>query len=75
MTEQERQGGWTTIPSIKIFIMRLEKLIRLCDKGRRVYEKILDDTTECCICAELCACGWNDWRVHFAATGVLHHHR
>ena len=24
-----------------------------------MYEKILDDTTECCICAELCACGWN----------------
>ena len=39
------------------------------------YEKILDDTTECCICAELCACGWNDWRGHFAATGVLYHHR
>ena len=67
--------GWTDIPSIKIFIMRLEKLIRLCDKRRRVYEKILDDTTECCICAELCACGWNDWRVHFAATGVLYYHR
>lgn len=67
--------GWTTIPSIKIFIMRLEKLIRLCDKRRRAYEKILDDTTECCICAELCACGWNDWRVHFATPGVLYHHR
>ena len=75
MTEQERQGGWTTIPSIKIFIMRLEKLIRLCDKRRRVYEKILDGTTECCIGAEPCACDWNDWRVHFAATGVLYHHR
>ena len=38
------------------------------------HEKILDSSTEYCICAEFCACDWNDWRVHFATTGVLHNH-
>ena len=40
----------------------------------RNEKKIVDVFTEYCICAEPCACDWNDWRVHFAATGVLHNH-
>lgn len=43
-------------------------------KEHHIDEKILDSSTEYCICAEFCACDWNDWRVHFATTGVLHNH-
>lgn len=40
----------------------------------KLYEKILDGTTECCICAEPCACDWVDWRIWFTTAGVLHNH-
>ena len=42
--------------------------------SHEMWLPVLDSSTEYCICAEFCACDWNDWRVHFATTGVLHNH-
>lgn len=54
----------------------VSRMSRNAEEGFSLYEdeKILDSSTEYCICAEFCACDWNDWRVHFATTGVLHNH-
>ena len=57
------KNGYKWLPEVQTF-----------ENFSAAHEKILDSSTEYCICAEFCACDWNDWRVHFATTGVLHNH-